>query len=337
MPKRRLIAIFIAFILTIAVTAMWSATTDERDGNTDANLISDSGSLAGEVSEVGEGSESSDTVEKKKGGNKVARIFKAPFKAFGKLFGRKNNDGKFQRMTEKDAEKFESVAVTRVEDSRNPDSAEVSTSASASEHLETGRTHLIEGQLNSAIAELSTATSIDPKLGEAHNLLGVAFSQKGMPDRAKESYERAVKIEPHDAQTLNNLGFSLYQNGNYRAAVDRLKRAIKIAPHDERISNNLGLALARLGKFEDAHKNFVRANGEMNGSINMARMMERFGREEDAIKYYESARRVDPKNSFALRRLANLYKRNNKTQEAQTALNALATVSAEVSVSLGGK
>ncbi|MGH9956611.1 MAG: tetratricopeptide repeat protein, partial [Pyrinomonadaceae bacterium] len=268
MRKSRLIAILIAFILTVAVTAMWSATTDERDGNVDANLISDSGALAGEVSDDGE------RVEKKKGGNKVAKIFKAPFKAFGKLFGRKGNDSKVQRMTEKDAEKFESVGVARVEDSRNPETPEVSPTASASEHLETGRAHLIEGQLNSAIAELSTATSIDPKLGEAHNLLGVAFSQKGLPDRAKESYERAVKIEPRDAQTLNNLGFSLYQNGNYRAAVDRLKRATKIAPHDERISNNLGLALARLGKFEDAHKNFVRANGELNGSINMARMME---------------------------------------------------------------
>ena len=74
------------------------------------------------------------------------------------------------------------------------------------------------------------AVSLDPKLTEAHNLLGVAYDKKGFGDRAKDSFERAVKIE-EDADTLNNLGFSLYQNGNYRAAVDRLKRAAKLAPH----------------------------------------------------------------------------------------------------------
>ena len=94
MNKRRLIAIFIAFILTIAVTAMWSATSIEREGDPDANVLEDSGSLAGEVEDP------SDTGEtpKKKGGNKVARFFAAPFKAFGKLF--RKDDGRIQRMTE---------------------------------------------------------------------------------------------------------------------------------------------------------------------------------------------------------------------------------------------
>lgn len=328
MQKRRLIAILIAFVLTIAVTAMWSATTLERDGDPDANLLADSGSVAGEVNEYGE-------VTKKKGGNKVVRVLAAPFKAFGKLF--RGKDNRVQRMTEDDAAKFESVGVERVDDNRYPDARKVSTSGSAREHLESGRAFLREGRLNEAIAELSTATSLNPRLGEAHNLLGVAYAQKGLQDRAKESYERAVKAEPEDAQTLNNLGFSLYQNGNYRAAIDRLKRAAKLAPRDERILNNLGLALCRLGKFEDAYKNFARASGELTGNLNMARMLERFGREEEAIKYYEGARRVDPHSSIALRRLADLYQRIGKTEESLNARNALAAISAEASVALSGK
>ncbi len=328
MKKRRIIAILIAFVLTVAVTAMWSATTVERDGDPDANVLEDSGSLAGDVNENGE-------VTKKKGGNKVARIFAAPFKAFGKLF--KGKDNRVQRMTESDATKFESVGVARVDDSRYPDARKVSASGSAKEHLESGRAFLQDGRLNEAISELSTAASLDPRLGEAHNLLGVAYAQKGLQDRAKESYERAVKAEPEDAQTLNNLGFSLYQNGNYRAAIDRLKRAVKLAPRDERILNNLGLALCRVGKFEEAYKNFARAGGELTGNLNIAKMLERFGREEEAIKYYEGARRVDPHSSIALRRLADLYQRIGKTQESETARNALAAISAEANVALSGK
>jgi tetratricopeptide (TPR) repeat protein len=324
MHKRRLIATFVAVALTLVVTAMWSASTIEREGDPDANVIADSGSLAG------------DAGEHKTGGNKVVRILAAPFKAFGKLFGRKN-DSKLQRMTAKDADKFESVGVARVNDSRNPAVGRTNASASAEEHLAAGRSFLLRGRINEAISELSTAASLDPKLGEAHNLLGVAFAQKGMQDRAKESYERAVKAEPEDAQTLNNLGFSLYQNGNYRAAVDRLKRAVKIAPKDERILNNLGLALCRMGKFEEAYKNFARAAGELTGNLNTAKMLERFGREEDAIKYYEGARRADPNCSFALRRLADLYQRIGKSQEAQAAAESLFSLSTNAHAANGGR
>ena len=319
MNKRTLLAILIAFVLSIGATAMWSATTTEREGDTDANAIEDSGSLAGNVN------------EQKKGGNKVVKILAAPFKAIGRLFGH-GDDHKLRRMTEKDAEKFESVGVERVEDVRNPSPAKVNATASAKEHLASGRSYLLNGRINEAIAELSTATSLDPKLTEAHNLLGVAYDQKGMADRARDSYERAVKVEPEDAETLNNLGFSLYQNGNYRAAVDRLKRAVKLQPTNERILNNLGLALCRLGKFQEAFRHFARAAGPLTGNLNTARMLEKFGREEDAIRYYEDARRIDPNSGFALRRLADLYQRIGKNEQAEAAKNALAGIPNTVAV-----
>lgn len=321
MNKRRLIAIFIAFVVTVAASALWSASTNERDGDTDANAIEDTGSRAGNADEP-----------KKGGGNKVAKIFAAPFKAFGRLF-KKNDDNKLQRMTEKDAEKFESAGVARVNDSRTPEPTKLAVANSAKEHLANGRAYLLNGQLNEAITELSTAASLDPKLTEAHNLLGVAYDKKGLGDRAKDSYERAVKVE-EDAQTLNNLGFSLYQNGNYRAAVDRLKRAVKLAPTDDRILNNLGLALCRLGKFEEAYKHFARAAGPYTGNLNTARMLERFGRDDDAIKYYEDARRIEPNSTVALRRLADLYQRTGRPDQAQAANNALAGVSVSVTATL---
>ncbi len=320
MNKRTLIAILIAFVLTLSATAMWTATTTEREGDADVNVIEDSGSDAGNA-------DAGNPKDKKKGGNKVVKVLTAPFKAFGRLFGR-GNDHKLRRTTEDDGEKFASVGVERVEDARNPSPAKVNVTASAKEHLANGRTYLLNGRLNEAIAELSTASSLDPTLSEAHNLLGVAYDRKGLADRARDSYERAVKVEPEDAETLNNLGFSFYKNGNYRAAVDRLKRAAKLDPTNERILNNLGLALCRLGKFQDAFKHFARAAGPLTGNLNTARMLERFGRDDDAIRYYEDARRIDPNSSFALRRLADLYQRVGKPVQAESAKNSLAAIPA---------
>ena len=312
MNTRRIIAFVIAFVLTIFATAMWSASTDEREGDPDAIILEDSGSEAGV-----------DAPRKK--GNKVVKVLAAPFKAFGKLFGRGDDKNKIHRMTEKDAERFESVGVTKIDDARTPQKKETAT-GSAREHLELGREYLLEGRNNEAVSELSLAISLDPKLTEAHNLLGVAYDKKGFGDRAKESFERAVKLE-EDADTLNNLGFSLYQNGNYRAAVDRLKRAAKLAPTDERILNNLGLAYCRLGKVDEAYKAFAKATGPVNGNLNTAKMLERFGREDDAIKYYEAARQIDPGNTVALRRLADLYQRVGRVAESEGARVALALAS----------
>ena len=315
MNKRRLIAVLIAFVLTIFATAMWSASTDEREGDPDAIVLEDSGSEAGAVD-----------APRKKGGNKVVKVLAAPFKAFGKLFGRGDDKNKISRMTEKDAERFETVGITRIEDARTTTTKKETATGSAREHLELGREYLLEGRYGEAVSELSTAVSLDPKLTEAHNLLGVAYDKKGFADRAKDSFERAVKLE-EDADTLNNLGFSLYQNGNYRAAVDRLKRAAKLAPGDERILNNLGLAYCRLGKVDEAYKAFTRATGPVMGNLNTAKMLERFGREDDAIKYYEAARQIDPLNTFALRRLADLYQRIGRVTESEGARAALAMAS----------
>lgn len=310
MNKRRILAVLIAFVLTVAATAMWSASTIQREGDPDAIVLEDSGAEAGSAEQP------------KKKGNKVVKVLAAPFKMFGRLFGG-DDTNKVHRMTEKDAERFETTGVTRIEDANNKPVKRDSTLSSAKEHLEAGREFLLEGNYSDAISELSTAASLDPKLTEAHNLLGVAYDKKGFNDRARESFERAVKMD-EDADTLNNLGFSLYQNGNYRAAVDRLKRAAKLAPQDERILNNLGLAYCRLGKIDEAYKAFSRAMGPLTGNLNTAKMLERFGREDDAIRYYEAARQIDPVNSFALRRLADLYQRVGRATDSEAARAALA-------------
>ncbi|MDX6613197.1 MAG: hypothetical protein QOD75_2383 [Blastocatellia bacterium] len=319
MSKRTIIAVVIAFILSVGVSALWSAQTIVREGDTDANVLEDGGSDAG-----------LSTPEKKKG-NRVARFFSAPFRAVGHLFGKGNDDGKPRRMTEKDAEKFESSPVTRISDSRSDNEKGTAPDAtgSARDHLATGRALLLTGRVNEAIGELSLAVSLNPRLSEANNLLGMAYDRKGMGERAKESYEKAVSVEA-DAQTLNNLGFSLYQNGNYRAAVDRLTRAARLAPGDQRILNNLALAQSRLGKYDDAFKTFARAGGEVTGRLNVATMLERAGRDEEAIKHYEVALKLQPKSSVALRRISELYQRVGRTVEAQVSRQALANLANEM-------
>lgn len=308
MRHRTINAFIIAVVLTISVTTFWTAGTTERDGDDAAEVVASEGSPTGTAEDV---AASSDEKPKKKG-NRFARFLKAPFKAAAKLFG--GDDDKVRRLSEKDVAKFESSPLMRVEDSRTEQSTDEG--GTAKDYLARGRTRLDEGRLNEAIRELSRAVSLDARLAEAHNLLAVAYDRKGLHERARDSFERALDHE-QDAQTLNNLGYSLYLNGNYRAAVTRLKRAAKLAPADERIWNNLALAQCRLGKYDDAYKSFARSGGEYQGRLNVAAMLERAGREGEAIEHYEAARRVQPQSEFVLRRLSELYARGGHNDHAE--------------------
>src|SRR5215216_3312789 len=135
MNKRRVVAILIAFILTVGATAMWSASTISREGDPDAIVLEDSGAEAGNADQP-----------KKKGGNKVVKVLAAPFKMFGRLFGRGDDTNKVHRMSDKDADRFESAGVTRIEDANNQPVKRDTSQASAKEHLEIGREYLLEGR-----------------------------------------------------------------------------------------------------------------------------------------------------------------------------------------------
>ena len=322
MNTRRVIIIFVAFALIISATALWDVSGDERDGDTAANVVASAGAEAG----------SDAAAPKKKGGGLFGKIFKAPFKAVGKLFGKGDDNGKLARMTEKDAERFESVGVVRVEDRDNKRPDMKDEGGSPRDYLERGRAMLEDGRLNEAIAELSRAVSLDPKLSQAHSLLAVAYDRKGLHDRAEDSYRRSIDVNDRDPQALNNLGYSLYLNGNYRAAVDKLKKAAKLAPSDSRILNNLALAQVRLGKYDDAYRNFARAEGDFNGHANVAALLIRTGREDKAVEHLEAARKIQPESQNVLRQLAELYERTGRGDKAADARQTLAAIDARQTV-----
>jgi Tfp pilus assembly protein PilF len=257
---------------TVALTQAEITLLDERDAST---------MRGGELQE--------------KRDNAFVRVIKAPFKVIGRLFGRggKKDDNKLHRLSEKDVKKFETAQVTRIVDATSAPVAQPSNQdLTAAEHLELGRSWLDGSNLNDAIGELSLATSMDPKLAEAFNLLGVAYHRKGLVELARKAFEASLKLDKKNAQTLNNLGYLFYTQNEYEKALDRLKKAAQLAPDDTRILNNLALTQSQLGRFDEAFKNFVRAGGELDGRLNIANRLEIAGRSEEALRHYEAARSI---------------------------------------------
>jgi Flp pilus assembly protein TadD len=268
---------------------------------------------------------------------------KAPFKAIGKLFGGGKKKVKLERISEKDAKKFESTPA--VQTTNNTPLPAASSPAEATdvfgmtasgqttsadtlktialEHLNKGRTLLNSHDLNGAIGELSMAASANPNLSEASTLLGVAYWRKGLRDVAQRSFENAVRINKDDPQNLNNLGYLLYENGDYENATKYFKRAAKLSPKDPLVWNNLGMAQAERGHFDDAYESFARAQGEYKGHLNVAARLEHNGSTKKAIKHLEKALALKPNSVDVLARLVDLYGSTGNEKQAESARSAL--------------
>lgn len=291
----------------------------------------------------------------KRGGNRFVKVITAPFKAIGRLFGRggsKKDDNKLHRLSKKDVKKFETANATRIVDARtpapsaptttpDPTTAEIASNATglelnqslAREHLQRGRELFSQNDINGAINSLSMAVSLDRKLWDAHNLLGIAYEMKGLRSRALESLEMALKAHKDQPEHLNDFGYILVKNGDYSRGVKYLKRAVKAQPNNQRFLNNLGLALVEVGKLDDAYKAFEKAMGEFDGRMNMATRLLRKGYDKEAIKHLEKCRTMQPNSMDILYRLSVLYARNGQMAEAEEANKAFVSLRATATAS----
>jgi Flp pilus assembly protein TadD len=281
----------------------------------------------------------------KKGGNRLVKVVTFPFKAVGRLFGfgKKENPNKLERLSEKDVKKFESAKVARVTDARSIPAAPTTDGAApapaatdetskldpdqalARIYLADGRKAFNNGDANGAIAALTHAISLDKKLYDAHNLLGIAYESKGLRNNALESLKASLKGDNDQPEHLNDYGYLLMKHREFESAVKYLKRAVKAKP-DERFLNNLALAQVELGKFDDAYKNFERAVGEFQGRLNIAIRLKRLGWNKKAIDHLEKARALQPESMAVLADLVVLYQRTGKLEEAAEANKTLITL-----------
>jgi Flp pilus assembly protein TadD len=290
----------------------------------------------------GTGGVQDETSNQKKGGGGIGGIFKAIARLFTGEKKKKpatdankngaataqearSNNGKpsVKRMTEKDAEAFETVVTAKVIqgpdpvcDTSPPSQTAKSNDLTAEQHLARGKALFNEGNNTAAITELSSAVAMNPQLKEAHRLNALAYARIGLASRSRDSYSKANQGNREDPQLLNDLGYALYLSGKYNQAVKLLKRAVQSDPDSKRFRNNLALAQFRLGKTDDAKKSFIAAGGDFDGHFNMGTLLSRTGKTEEAIGEFEAARRINP-SDVVLKQLESLYEQTGRTEEAR--------------------
>jgi tetratricopeptide (TPR) repeat protein len=96
--------------------------------------------------------------------------------------------------------------------------------------VERGRILLRRGEIDSAIKELSAATSRLPSHAEAYLLLGQAEDRLGHVVRAEAAWKTAVKLNPTSAESRYRLGRLQMDQGQTASALPHLRTAAEHVP-----------------------------------------------------------------------------------------------------------
>ena len=114
--------------------------------------------------------------------------------------------------------------------------------------LENGQTFARDGQWRAAIALYKNALDINPRLADAHFLLGVAYYQDDDPSSAVSALRRASELNPRSARTFYNLGVAYAGTGDKAKEMAAYRQALKLDPGHISAHYNLGTAYWAQGK-----------------------------------------------------------------------------------------
>ncbi len=153
-----------------------------------------------------------------------------------------------------------------------------------------GRMDYDERRYREAVENLQTALERDPSSARAWDSLGLAWDMQGQREEARKAFEKAVSLNRAQARPSawppHNFGYLLLRLDETAAAEQALRESLRYDPN-----------LARTHYY-------------------LARVLEKEGREEEAVKDFQIAVKSDAGSADACYSLAMLYRKLHRESQA---------------------
>ena len=158
-----------------------------------------------------------------------------------------------------------------------------------------------------AIALLYKALSVSENTSEINNLIGNEYLFIGNFKKAKECYIKCLNENQEDYQSLYNLLYCYEKLKQNNEAIIFLRKFIDSDPYNEIAWHQLGKLYAKSNDFNKAMSafDFSIISNEVYSSayIEKGKLLEKVGRNVDAIKNYEISININSPNAFISHRI----------------------------------
>ena len=170
-----------------------------------------------------------------------------------------------------------------------------------------------QGRWSEAVDEYQQALTISPGQWRIRYRLGDALMAQGRFAEATEQYQVVLQSVPSDGRIRENLGIALMRQGRANEALKYFREALRLSPDDADTMSNLCGALNAQGSLDEAQElalNGLRKDPRNFGlHFNLGLIFVRRGNYEAAVGHFRAAVDIDPQNTNARRKLAEIAQR----------------------------
>jgi Tfp pilus assembly protein PilF len=194
---------------------------------------------------------------------------------------------------------------------------------SAQRHHDLGLAYLRNGSYQQALPEFAKAVELNPSEPLYHNSLGMAFMFNRQLDAAISEFQEALRIDPKFVEAKNNLASAYLLNGDLEMARATLKEVLKdpFYATPQKAYFNLARIYEREGNIDDAIREYRRAldidRDYVDAHYNLGLLYFHQGKFELAIEEFTEATRLQPRVAVYQRNLGVAYVQAGETKKAR--------------------
>ena len=178
-------------------------------------------------------------------------------------------------------------------------------------------------------ADLSGESMLDlslvaPDSAQMHQLLAHEATREGNTNLAVSEFRKAIALNPHLPAVHFELAELLHTSEDSaikKQAEQEYRAALTENPQDEKALCKLGEIAAQKGDLKQTHDDYAHAvelqPGDADAKLGLAKALLDMNQPEKALPLLEASVQLEPTSSAAHYRLATLYKKMGRTQDAQ--------------------
>ncbi len=177
--------------------------------------------------------------------------------------------------------------------------------------------------LPAAIKYLKEAVSIRPNDPVNSYNLGIAYLKQNEKDKALELLSKAEKYGEKDSQMLQNIGEAYFSLKDYNRSLALYNKILSVNKRNIRILSRIAEIYYKKGELDRAYENYRKitliepaTENARIAYLNMGNILDDSLKYDEAIKAYQKALSISPKDSSAYFNIGIAYKHAGKPEKA---------------------